>query len=121
MALSPDDQHLAYACNSYGGDAAATDWSPIDVRVLLGTFLLDAPSQAVAFGPTSGRIAIGTNAALSIWDTASYAEIDSLPLPACSYGLTARVGFSRGGGLAFAEQECGYQHTSSSFHWLRVD
>jgi len=121
MAMSPDDQHLAYASNSYGGEAAATDWSPTDVRVLLGTFLLDAPSQAVAFDPASGRLAIGTNTALSIWDTAGYAEIDSLPLPACSYGLTAEVGFSRGGGLAFARQECGYQHTSSTFHWLLVD
>jgi hypothetical protein len=121
MAMSPDDQHLAYAANSYGGSNAATDWPPTDVRVLLGIFPLNAPSQAVAFAPASERLAIGTNASLSIWDTMGYVEIDSLPLPSCSYGVTAEVGFSRGGGLAFAKQDCGYQHTSSRVHWLRVD
>jgi hypothetical protein len=121
MALSPDHQHLAYASDFYDGGAAATDWSPEDVRVLLGVVQLDAPGEAVAFGPASQRLAIGTDAALSVWATADYTEVDSLPLPACSYGLTAGVGVSRGGSLAFARQECGYQHTSSTFHWLRLD
>jgi hypothetical protein len=121
MALSPDSQHLAFACDSYEGGAAATDWSPADVNVLLGIFQLDAPAEAVAFGPASQQLAIGTDTALSIWGTADYAEMDSLTLPACSSGLTAAAGVSRGGGLAFAQQDCGYQHTSTNLHWLRVD
>jgi hypothetical protein len=121
QALAPDGEHLAYASDSYTGSAAATDWSPADVRVLLGVFQLDAPAEAVAFGPASQRLAIGTDTALSIWGTADYAEMDSLTLPACSYGLTAAAGVSRGGGLAFAQQDCGYQHTSTDLHWLRVD
>jgi hypothetical protein len=121
VALSPDGQHLAYACNSYAGEPATTDWSTADVGVLLGVFQPGAPAEAVAFGPASGRVAIGTETALSIWDATSYTELDSLPLPWCNSGLTAGAGISRGGGLMFAQQDCGYQHTASVFHWLRVD
>lgn len=120
-AISPDDQHLVYASDSFGGVSAASDWSTADVRVQLGIFAVDGPARALAFSPTSQRLAIGTDTSLSIWDPSVYTEIDSMPLPDCDYALTAQVGFSRGGGLALAKQECGYRHSSSTFHWLRVD
>lgn len=121
LAVSADGQRVAFAPDSDGGTPAATEWLASDVRTRIGRYPLDAASRALAYAPSSDRIAIATNGALSIWDTASRTAIVSTPIPSCSDAVTRQVGYSLGGRFAVARQDCGRGFTSTRFHWLRTD
>jgi hypothetical protein len=44
--------------------------------------------------------------------------VDELPLPECGYVEPEQVAFSRGGGIAFAMEQCS---SGSEIRWLRID
>ena len=121
LALSQDGQHLAVAGEESAGARFVSDYAPWDLDVLQGSWQMNEMPQAVAFDRPGARLIAGSPSKVSVFDVSSFGLLDELTVAPCSYGAIRQVGFSRGGGLALAKQECGNGHTSSTFHWLRVD
>jgi hypothetical protein len=121
LALSLDGQHLIVAGDETGPSRFVTDFAPWNLSLAQGSWPMAEMPQAIAFDGPGARLAATSRSELSVFDFTSHVFLGGLAIPSCEDGAVPQVGFSRGGGLVIAKQECGRFHTSTTFHWLRVE
>lgn len=104
IALSPDLEQVAFSTRDPGGNSIvhfASGRLAEPIGIWRGA---DFPWD-VAFDLASERLAASSNRSLQVLSVESHELLDRLDIPPCGSGRLREVGFSRGGALAFIEQE----------------
>jgi hypothetical protein len=108
LAISPDGDHIAYACGGGNGPGYTIHDLRTDDFVTLGEFSVGAFPTCAAFDPTGRNLAASNGDSVAVYDVATHVEIStpSLDLTTCTNGSVVKLAYSRGGAFLFALVDC---------------
>jgi len=119
LALSADGEHVALAATGGNGTAdTIADFDATDLTVQRGAWPVGSSPENVDFDRASERVVATSGRTIIIYAVATFAELDRLSVPYCSYDDLGPVAFSRGGSIALGKQTCGFEDEETRYHWL---
>ncbi|MEK6741996.1 MAG: PKD domain-containing protein [Nitrospirota bacterium] len=121
LAISPDGEHVAYACGGGNGPGYSIyDFSSTAMGYIYGAWETGAYPASVAFDPSGAYVAATDTNNILIFDTSTHVLLQTYPvdLSDCSSPGLSRVRFSRGGNIVFAYAFCGFWSNSGKLFWV---
>ncbi len=122
IAISPDDNHLAFVDGAGNGTPPYTiyDFSSQGFGTVYGAWNTGAYPTSADFDP-SGKYLVATNRySIQVFDVATHALLTqySLDFTGCDYDLVKKVRFSRGGRIIYLFVNCGFTQDSGRLYWF---
>ncbi len=120
LAVSPDGQHLAFACGGGNGSGYTIfDFSPGNFTVVDGEWNTGAYPGSADFDASSTLLGALNYNEMLVFDVSTKAMLHSYTpaLSGCDYSDLKQVRFSRGSAILFGRSNCGYDDDSGRLVW----
>lgn len=120
LNVSPDGQHLAFACGGGNGTGYTIfDYVPGSFSLIGGEWATGAYPRSADFNASSTLLAAVNYDEILVYDIYSKVQLHLYkpPLSSCSYSTVHTVRFSRGGAIVYGITNCGFDDDSGKLVW----
>jgi DNA-binding beta-propeller fold protein YncE len=122
LAISPDGQHVAYACGSGNGGYDIWDFHPEDLESR-GEWNTGPYPRAAAFSSDSTLVAASDGDLLRIFSVATHLRLGDWmpPFVGCGYSQIRAVALSPEADILFGYSHCGFDNERGQLAWTLME